>query len=246
MLAFIMSKMQMLLFAVGVGAILVMFMMFISNMGLKDVAGNQISLIEKSFSRVSSNDIAYCAFDSVMIPSKLSYGNGTNNFYYEMRFKVITFNSKQSLVISINEYKKPNPIASKLIPTDAKEIILLDEDILGLQSITSSSTYGSDELVVYPRSSYKSGSGAPNTVSFVRKRIDGDVYLYVIPSSSFNNPNIGINDAQFNVIKTGCYELKITPPSGDLTENSQINSCFNVTSERIIDWKYCKNNFGYT
>ncbi|MDD3159826.1 MAG: hypothetical protein PHQ98_02570 [Candidatus ainarchaeum sp.] len=240
MLAFIMSKMQMLLFAVGVAAVVTMFMMFVSNMGLSDIASGEISNVEKAFLRQSSNDIASCSFDTVTIPSKLTYGNGTNNLYYEMRFKVVQINEKDALVISINEYKKKNIIASRLIPTDSK-IILIKEDMLG--TVLTDDYYiksGEEgEITLYPRSAYKNNSGPPNIVAFVKKKIGDQDYIYVIPASSYNTHDTGLNDAQYNVLKVGCYELKNTSTSK--TSDTQIQSCFNVTGTKTITWKTCLN-----
>jgi hypothetical protein len=248
MLGFIMSKMQMLLFATGILIVALMMYGFVSDIELKNVSAGVLetsaTIIEAQMTIDSSS-----SYKKTAIPEILRYGlNGSSRLFYDLHFSTGKEGSASFLILSIAEHKRENIIDSKKLFLDAK-IVLVDPGFIAEnEPLNSYYRDGENErIVLYPRSSSSGLLAAPN--AFVAlKEVDslGETTMYIIPCSSRKNEIP--NNCIANVLRTGCYLLGQTSPA----DNVHIRKAFDITrdvldiSERKdpLTWRNCKDLYG--
>ena len=249
MLSFILSKMNMLLFATGIFVIAMMFLGFVSSIQLKEVVSNNLE-INKTLIEQQLSDISLCSFESISIPEKLTYGFALSQVPYDLIFTEFPIGQKTILSMSINEHGKDNAIDARKIEMNAS-VILVSPDFIQEDEIITGSHVGGSEILLYPRAAFKANLAPADSFVALKEVLDGEVILYIIPCSSQikDTPSNCIK----NILKLGCYYLDKrsggTPASSD-----QVSDCFDVTREiseggvetKGMTWKNCQDMFGYS
>ncbi|MEI7961789.1 MAG: hypothetical protein WCI04_05650 [archaeon] len=238
MLGFILSKMQMLLFAVGIAVVALMFYDFVSRIGLSEEASNLILTNSKLISDQLSID-GFSSFDTSHIPDHLAFGLSDAPFYYDLEFSKQTFgagdNKQNILILRVLQHisnTRANPadrkiIAASSVATDAT-IILVDSNFLTERSPIDAS-YNKDSISLYPRAVGKSEvvAASPDGFAIVKEIKSGDKFLYIIPCASALEPN----NCQRNILRVGCYKLKAAQSQGiTILDSTQIDSAFNIAT----------------
>ena len=246
-----MSKMQMLLFAVGIAVVALMFYSFVSNIGLSTSASNLLVSDSKAVSDQINNDLL-CSDKLVRLPDSLTYGFNNQRFFYDLEVSKQSVGSGDSalqnlLIFRIVEHKnsnyiagtqtvstannstsKKNIIGSTQVASDA-EFVLIDPGFIAETSSLKDSYNGGnvEQISLNPRgASLTSQTIASPDGFFVVKEVKNDKKtVYIIPCSSNKEPNNCVR----NVLRLGCYLLSIspTPPTAD----SLVPSCLNKSSE---------------
>ena len=247
MLSFILSKMNMLLFATGIFVIAMMFLGFVSGIQLKEIVSNNLE-IDKTLIQQQLSDISLCSFESTSIPDKISYGFGLSQLPYDLVFTKYKVGNNSILTISINEHGKKNVIDAKKIETTA-DIFLVSEDFIQEDTVITDQLFGLDEIDLYPRSAYKNNTAPADSFVALKEVSGGNTNLYIIPCSSQikDTPTNCIK----NILKVGCYLLSEKPSK---TDADLVTSCFDITREisesgaetKGMSWKDCKSMFGYS
>ena len=246
MLDFILSKMNMLLFATGVFVIAMMFLGFVSSIQLKEVVASNLE-IDKTLIQQQLSDISSCSFESISIPERLTYGFGLSQVPYDLVFTEDTIGEKSILSISIKEHGKKNSIDSRKIEMGA-DVVLVSPDFIQEDAIITDQLVDLHEIVLYPRAAFKQNQAPADSFVALKEVIGGETNLYLIPCSSQikDTPSNCIK----NILKVGCYFLSKNSPS----DSSLVTDCFDVTREisasgaetKGMTWKDCKGLFGYT
>jgi len=244
MLSFILSKMNMLLFATGIFIIAMMFLGFVSSIQLKDVVSNNLE-IDRTLIQQQLSDVSLCSFESTSIPDKLSFGFGMTQIPYDLVFTKSTIGRNSILSISINEHGKTNVIDARKIETTAS-ILLVSDSFIQEDTVVTKDHF-LDEIKLYPRSSIKNNTAPSDSFVALKEVSSGKTNLYIIPCSSQikDTPSNCIK----NILKVGCYLLSEKPHVG----SDLVPSCFDVTREISVSgaetkgmtWADCKNMFGY-
>jgi len=245
-----MSKMQMLLFAVGIAIVAFMFYDFVSRVGLVNSARDLVVGNTKLVDEQLSNDLL-CSFKITNIPDFLSYGFNSQRFAYDLGFSTQRVgageNVQNTLIISVIEHKKStltkNVVYAKGIPSES-EFVLVDTTFL-LEGSGLEGSYGKTDIALYPRaaSTKEIEASSPNSFIALKETVSGKKTLYIIPCSTLKEPNNCLR----NILRVGCFKLKNTSPS----PSTLIPSCFNVavsaseTSEKTKNytWADCTNFF---
>jgi hypothetical protein len=245
MLSFILSKMNMLLFATGIFIIAMMFLGFVSSIQVKEVVANNLE-IDKTLISQQLSDISLCSFESTSIPEKIIYGFGLTQMPYDLVFTESTLGIKHTLTISINEHGKKTAIDARKIETDA-DIVLISPDFIQEDEVITASNFV-EESILYPRAAFKSNTAPADSFVALKDVTGGETSLYIIPCSSQikDTPSNCIK----NILKVGCYLLSSKSPSGD----DVVSDCFDITREisesgaetKGMTWNDCKNMFGYS
>lgn len=255
MLGFIMSKMQMLFFAVGIAVVGFMFLNFVSVIGLQKTADSLLSYDLKIISDQTNADLL-CSFKQTTIPDKLVYGVNSAPFFYDLEF--INQRIKEgdeenppvnTLILRISEHKanvdlaKKNIVSAKSITSEA-EFILIDPAFLADLSPLNENTYNKPFISLYPRAASTQGTAAsPNGFVALREVVNGKKNIYIIPCASEKEPN----NCLMNIFRVGCYKLKLKNPNAD----TPMDSCFNVilpsvdssSKTKNYTWKDCVSMF---
>ena len=237
MLGFIMSKMQMLFFAVGIAVVAFMFLNFVSVIGLQKSADALLSYDIKLVSDQSTADVA-CSFKQTNIPDKLVYGVSSSPFFYDLEFikEKLTLGTSTSsqtnvLIMRISEHQalktgavldpaKKKVISAKSI-TSEYEFILIDPAFLSDLTPLTPTTYNVPYISLYPRAASLQGTAAsPN--GFVALKNGDEKSIYIIPCASEKEAN----NCLMNIFRVGCYKLKMEHP--EKTQSTLLNSCFNI------------------
>ncbi len=254
MLGFILSKMQMLIFAIGVAIVALMFYDFVSKIGLFESANYQLLEEAKAIDGQLSTD-SPCSFDIVSIPEVITYGYDQKRFYYELGFSKQSVGSgdnvQNKLILSIVEYKKdPKDLeitAARSVASRA-EFRLVDSQFL-LEGSNLDASYGGgtiQETYYYPRAASKTEQeSAPNSFVAFKDTTGGKSYLYIIPCSTRKEPNNCLR----NILRLGCHKLKTEYPNK--TNDTMIPSCFNISTQasdssdkqKEFDWGDCQTFF---
>ena len=246
MLDFILSKMNMLLFATGVFVVAMMFLGFVSSIQLKEVVTSNLEINRTLISQQLS-DISSSSFESTSIPERLTYGFGLSQIPYDLVFTEDRIGEKSILSMSINEHGKKNFIDARSIEMDA-DVILVSPDFIQEDGIITGSLIDLHEIILYPRAAFRNNEAPADSFVALKEVIDGETNLYIIPCSSQikDTPNNCIK----NILKVGCYFLAKNSP----TDKSIVRDAFDVTREiaesgaetKGMTWKECKSMFGYT
>lgn len=267
MLGFILSKMQMMLFAVGILVVALMFLNFISGLELKEITSgtleSQIQIISGQF-KIDN----LCSFKTITIPEFFEYGMGTSNrLYYDLLFSKIVSGSgsdmKTKLVIVIREHAREGR-ENKAIIYDAKnimvdgEVILIDPGFIESDDFIEN-FYDEEQINLYPRASNKDYA-PPNAFVALKRIKDEKKQLFIIPCSTLaksftdvNNNVYYLNNCEENILRAGCQTLK--EENASPSNNDRIPQCFEIDREiveedyytvqtRELTWKDCKE-FGY-
>jgi hypothetical protein len=253
MLGFIMSKMQMLLFAVGIAVVALLFYDFIARVGLAQSANTLLVTTSKKVSDQLNDDLL-CSIKQATIPDQLRVGINNTPFYYDLEFSKDTFGTEDSkqniLVMRIVEHTKStspdkrNIIAAKSISTDS-EFVLVDP--LFLKELSGmANSYDMPAISLYPRAASKSEvqASSPNAFVALKEVVNGKKKIYIIPCATEKEPN----NCMRNVLRVGCFKLAT---AASLTDRTLIDSCFNVSTvaDSSIDktlnytWADCKTLF---
>lgn len=222
MLGFILSKMQMLIFATGIVIVGLLFLGFTSNIQVSELARNTLFDVEKVVQERLSSENLWASKD-LTIPDVLYYGvNKSTPFFYDLSFSKVSLNSSSvgeynALVISISEHGKTKVIASRMIPMKANIILVDPGIIIGEDMANLSKHYDKNQIILYPRSAKKGAQVAPaNSFIVMKETISGKQNLYIIPCSSMLNPpeSTGLlTNCTSNLLMIGCYNLSKTNPS---------------------------------
>ncbi len=259
MLGFILSKMQMLLFATGIFIVVLMFLNFVSGMDLRNVTSSMLELNSQMISgQLSSEHV--CSFQTATIPEFFNYGLTSNRLYYELNFSRVDFVDYQKLILSVNEYNKTNILDAKSVNVFGN-IVLIDPSFIASSDPITSSMVGLEKISLYPRQALKGQAVAPPNAFVALKEVNGDnLSLYVIPcttlAKSFTDSSgkvFSSNNCEENVLKVGCYLLK--KEKGNPVPNDKLSTCFSITNEiiqglegttqsRSFSWSDCLNH-GY-
>ncbi|MCX6803109.1 MAG: hypothetical protein NTY48_00900 [Candidatus Diapherotrites archaeon] len=235
MLGFIMSKMQMLLFAVGVSVVALMFIFFVSNIDLGQKGYMMLASNSKLVSDQLTNDIP-CSFKTSTIPDRFYYGLSSTPFFYDLELSSKRFGEdvaggeQNVLIMRIVEHSnspnaKKNVIASKSISTDARIVLISPEflkELSGLNELTYDVQSDMQPVVLYPRAYLKGElkASSPNAFAAVKETIKGQKTVYIIPCATEKEPN----NCLLNILRVGCYKLKV---SGRISPDQQVDDCLN-------------------
>jgi len=241
MLGFVLSKMQMLLFATAMFVVALLFYNFIAGMETATAASNTLMLSEKAIKEQVKVD-SLCSMKIQQIPENFNYGISGGQLYYDMVFSKQPVGDANALILSIAEKGKPNYIASQSILEKAN-FVLIDPGFMAAgESIKS--YYNKDTIKLSPRSMIGGQQlAAANSFVIVKEVSGGVTNLYIIPCATAIKYS-----CQTNVARVGCLRLsqiKASPVDSDM-----IPSCFaysvltDTGSTKLnIDWKDCKDNY---
>jgi hypothetical protein len=259
MLGFILSKMQMLFFAVGIAVVAFLFLNFVSVIGLQSSADALLNSNIKLVSDQVTSDVA-CSFKQTTIPDRLVYGASNSPFFYDLEFikqSLTTGSDSPSpsvLIMRISEHQvvraggvadlaKKKVISAKSI-TSESEFILIDPAFLADLTPLNETTYNVSSISLYPRAASAQGIAAsPN--GFVALKNGDEKTIYIIPCASEKEPN----NCLMNIFRVGCYKLKMEHP--EKTQDTLLDSCFNIilpstdNSEKTKNytWRDCVTMF---
>lgn len=252
MLGFILSKMQMLFFAVGITVVAFLFLNFVSVIGLQKTADALLNYDIKLVADQTTADLL-CSFKQTTIPDKLVYGISSSPFFYDLEFvkQSLTTGSDSSsatnvLIMRISEHQvvragatldpaKKKVISAKSITSEA-EFILIDPAFLADLTPLNETTYNVPSISLYPRAASTQGSAAsPNGFVALREVVNGKKFIYIIPCASEKEPN----NCLMNIFRVGCYKLKTEHPN--LTQDTLLNSCFNIILPSLDNSEKTKN-----
>lgn len=238
-----MSKMQMLLFAVGIAVVVLLFYSFVSRVGLAQSASVLVAADAKLVSDQLGSDVP-CTFGKIAIPDALYYGASTTPIFYDLEFSKTKFgsgggNTQNQLILRVSEHSsstKPtkNVLASKSVATDA-EIVLIGPEFLQDLSLsvfdsTSFPVGGKDTMSLYPRAAGRTPeaiASSPNAFVALKSYnyATKEKTLYIIPCATSKEPN----NCEMNILRTGCMILS---RRGGASPQTELDSCFNITIER--------------
>lgn len=253
MLGFILSKMQMLIFATGIVIVGLLFLGFTSNIQVTELARNTLFDVEKVVQeRMSAENI--CSSKDLTIPDVLYYGvNKGSPFFYDLNFSKVSLNSTNvgdynALVISISEHGTAKVVASRMIPMKANIILLDPGMIIGDEMRNLSKHYNKDQISLYPRSAKKGLQVAPaNSFMVMKETVGGQQNLYIVPCSSMLNAveSTGLpSNCTSNLLLIGCYNLKLSKTNPLPTDT--VSDCFSlaITNNlnaviKSVTWEKC-------
>jgi hypothetical protein len=261
MLGFILSKMQMLIFATGIFIVAIMFFNFISGMQLKNITSSSLDVqIQTLKGQLSTESL--CSFESIVIPEYFNHGLGSNaKFFYDLRFSKVSFGENiTKLILSINEHNKKGVLDARSIQIQG-DVILVDPGFIA-EGEPVTAYYDKSEIFLYPR---ESGSGnqyaPPNAFVALKEVINGKTTLFVIPcttlAKSFSNDENSIyfiNNCEENILRVGCHKLYLEK-NNNPRDKDKIGQCFEIDRDIIqsetsttkiseLTWADCKKH-GY-
>jgi len=266
MLGFILSKMQMLFFAVGIAVVAFLFLNFVSVIGLQKTADALLTTDLKIVSDQTTADLL-CSFKQTTIPDKLVYGVNSAPFFYDLEFikeKLNTSLGSDSdeytniLIMRISEHQAipksgaaPDPAKKKVVSAKSVlsdvEFILIDPIFLTDLSPLTPNSYNVDSITLYPRAASTGANAAsPNAFVALREIVNGKKKVYIIPCATEKEAN----NCLMNIFRVGCYKLK-NEHSANLTADTQMDSCFNIIlpssgdsdKTKNFTWKDCVTMF---
>lgn len=250
MLGFILSKMQMLFFAVGIAVVAFLFLNFVSVIGLQRGADSLLNSNIKLVSDQVTADVS-CSFKQTSIPDKLVYGASSAPFFYDLEFikQPLTTGLDSSsatnvLIVRISEHQvtkagaiadpaKKKVISAKSIVSES-EFVLIDPAFLADLTPLNETTYNVPFISLYPRAASAQGLAAsPN--GFVALKNGDEKKIYIIPCASQKEPN----NCLMNIFRVGCYKLKMEHP--EKTQDTLLDSCFNIILPSVDNSEKTKN-----
>jgi len=225
MLGFILSKMQMLLFATGVLIVALMFYQFVSGVELTTASSSVISSGANMVREQLSSD-SLCSFKMDSIPERIMYGVGMNQFFYDLTLSKETIGDTNVLIFAISEHKKTNIIASRSVSINGS-IVLISSEFIPEDEPMNEQYYDVSETVLYPRSALKAGqSSSINSFVALKEVLGGHTTIYIIPCSVSGNQGAQDN-CIVNIAKIGCYRLSKMNPQ----PNDTLPQCFDVSAD---------------
>ncbi len=251
MLSFILSKMNLLIFATAVFVIALMMLSFTANIELKNITASNLNLNVQIIEEQLNNP-SLCSYKSITIPDVLRFGlNNKSLLFYELKFSKIKEGEYTTLILSVNERGKTSILDARKIITDA-EVILIDPGFIYTGDPIEH--YFLDEdietISLYPRAELKGDQVvAPNAFVALKRIVNNNEKIYIIPCSTAKKESP--TNCLRNILRIGCYELK--KESGtNILNNTQLHECFNISYQidetqefgSKYDWQRCKNEFG--
>ncbi len=256
MLGFILSKMQMMIFAVAMMVIALMFFNFISGMQLKNITASTLELQAQTISGQLGID-SLCSFETTTIPEYFDSGFGTSRLYYDFVFAKVESENNTRLILSINEHGKEKIYDARNIIVNGK-VTLVDPSFIASTDPISSGNI-KDSIALYPRESNKGNQYAPPNAFVTLKEVEGGILnLYIIPCTTlvknFSDANgviYYLNNCEENILRVGCYKLSLER-GGNPAPNDRIGQCFEIDKEIIesenfttqsnqLSWQDCKD-----
>lgn len=236
----------MLIFATAIFAITLLMVQFTADIELKNVTASNLSLNSQIIEEQLSIDSS-CSFKSRAIPDTLRFGlNNSQLFFYELKFSTTDLGDDfTGLILSINERGRDNIIDAKRIITRA-EVILIDPAFIAtgeriVDAYYKSSADGSQQISLYPRLALRGDQiAAPNSFVALKRVIDGQEKLYVIPCSTAKR-EIPSN-CIVNILRVGCYELQ-KESGGVPNDNDVIHECFDISRVDPVTGDSLTGNF---
>jgi len=226
MLGFILSKMHMLLFAVGILIVAAMFYNFIATMELNTAVANTVTLSSKVIEEQMSGDVL-CSSKISVIPDRITYGVGGTSLFYEMTFSKQVVGEANSLIISVSERGKTSVLGARRIPMRAN-IVLVDPGFIAM-SEPIDNYFDKESITLNPRAAVKGQQAyPPNAFIAVKETVGGEDTLYVIPCSTYKDVSGAMSNCILNQIAVGCYKLKNT---AGVKSDTIVPSCFDVTRQ---------------
>ncbi len=243
MLGFILSKMQMLLFATGIFVVAILMYNFVSGLELRDIASSQLILESKIIEEQLGVD-SICSFKSIYLPERINYGITNTSLLYDLDFSKQSTPTKNILTLSLVEHGTKGIIYSKSIETELT-VFLLSPEFMFDNEMVSDSYLNADTISLYPRTASKGPQAmAPN--SFIALKNGEKSELYIIPCSSMIKESNSPSNCIANIIRVGCFALK--KEKGTPADSDIIPTCFDITRElgerAPVKWIDCKN-YGY-
>lgn len=245
MLSFILSKMNMLIFATAMFAIALLMLSFTSSIELKNITNSNLNLNVQVIEEQLNMD-SLCSWKSIAIPDTLRFGlNNSNQLFYELKFSTSVLGNFTALSLSINERGKENIIDAKRIITSAKVILIDPGFIITDDPIAPYYKSGSDKSIsLFPRLGLRGEQVvAPNSFVALKRVVGGEEKLYIIPCSTAKNEIP--NNCVANILRVGCYELQRESLPSTPNDDAPIHECFNVARQEDdfsnFTWSDCKN-----
>lgn len=249
MLGFILSKLNMLVFATAVFVIALMLLNFTSGIELKNVTSSNLNLQIQKIEEQLNNTTSQSSFKSIAIPDSLEYGlNKSNRLYYELGFSKVSVGDNTALILSIYPHGEENVIDSRRVITDAS-IVLIDPSFIATGEQFNDNTFNVDFMSLYPRAALSGDQAlAANAFVALKSTRGEEEYMYIIPCSTLKK-EVPTN-CQANILRVGCYELAGENPS----PNDEIHIDFDVTREILTTgeqvsgwtWQNCQDTYGTT
>ncbi len=241
MLGFILSKMNMLVFATALLIVSLMFLNFISGLELQNITSSNLELNMRNISgQIASHSL--CSNRSITIPDFFDYGLTNNRFYYELGFRKsdFSFGDKEytKLSLLIRDYLNKRIVDVKSIDIEG-DVIFVDTSVI-YESVTNQ-MFDIDELYLYPRQATRDrGTAPPNAFVALKEVTGGRLKMYIIPcttSLTYSDRDDVIytaNNCEENILKVGCYLLSRENPS----DSDLVNPCFSISREITTDSEY--------
>jgi hypothetical protein len=260
MLGFVLSKMQMLIFATGIFIVIIMFFNLVSVMQMRSLTASSLDLQIQTIQGQLITD-SLCSYESMSIPEFFEPAVGGSRLYYDLIFSKTDFDDVQQLTLLIKEHKKNNLYTAKQINVRGS-VVLVDPGFIAADEPMSDAYYDKESVLLYPRASTKLNNYAPPNAFISLKEITGGKQsIYVIPCSTFgtqlkdvNGAIYYLNNCEINILKVGCHKLflreNMNPKPAD-----KIDQCFEVEREIVerdnhttqvseLTWDDCKK-LGY-
>jgi hypothetical protein len=244
-----MSKMQMLMFAVGISIVALLLLNFVGSIGLKQEADSVLFQTKKIIEEQLSTD-APCTDKFINIPDSFVNGFNRRPYFYDLGFFVETLGSGEqqasSLSMTVSEHRPSSSerryVSGQLITSEAS-FVLVDSAFL-LEGSGLLNSFGKNPVFFNPRAASSSpilGESSPNNIAIVKDTTEGKVTIYIIPCTSLNNSYTCTR----NILRVGCYLLKQKNP----VNATKVQSCFNIETEVAPDksknftWEDCQSYF---
>ena len=254
-----MSKMNMMIFAVGIFVVAVLFYGFISGIDLNTQAQNILHLNSKVIEQQVASD-SLCSIQGTSIPDRLTSGLGLSNFFYDLDFDkrgaaVVDASTGESsvinyLIMSIKEHNKKTSNVSVNVPM-RESIVFIDPGFIA-EGKPIGAYFNVPQMTLYPRSAKNGILASPNAFVALREVRNSIGTIYIIPCSTMlDKGNVAFaGNCRWNIVKVGCHILSLQNP----IDSNKIPSCFNIDlsadssgtqpqgSTGKLDWAYCKAN----
>ncbi|VVB74804.1 Uncharacterised protein [uncultured archaeon] len=239
MLGFIMSKMQMLLFATGIAVVALLFYNFVSGVSVTQQAQTIAIANAKLVSDQLSNDLL-CSDKFTSIPDRLTYGMMNEPVFYDLEFSKQPGGTSSAggvdqvfnkLIVRVSQHNNnPNSkkvaLAADSLMSDAEFVLVDPNYLLEMTDIGVSYNGGNNSsITIYPRAASKTGvaSNTPNAFVALKEVVAGKKTMYIIPCSTSGEPNNCVR----NVLRLGCHMLEV---DGKTSQTDLVRSCFNIST----------------
>jgi hypothetical protein len=259
MLGFVLSKMQMLIFAVGIFLVAILFFNFTSGIQLRNLTSSNLDLQIQTIQGQLITD-SHCSYKSISIPEYFEQSLNGSRIYYDLVFSKIDFEGVQRLVLTIKEHGKQNVFDARGVNINGK-IVLVDPGFIAADEFIAP-YYGKETISLYPRASNTKNSYAPPNAFVSLKEIkDGVQTMYIIPCttlakklSTVDGTIYYLNNCEENILKVGCHRLFLEK-NNNPKNTDKISQCFEVEREIVesdyytsqvsdLTWEDCKKH-GY-